>query len=294
MKLATVVYDNKERVGVVKDGEIIMIPRAGSMEELIRDGFFEDMIQTGTSGEQIRTIAAREDTEDAVPLQEVSFLAPIPRPSQDVICLGMNFADHTNEAAKFHPDMVRENYAVYFSKRVDLAVPDGGIVDSHPDVTSQVDYEAEIAVIIGKEAYQVKKENARDYIFGYTILNDISAREVQTRHKQFYLGKSLDSFTPIGPWIVTADEFSYPPRIGIRSYVNGELRQDGNTADWIYGIGEVIEDLSAGMTLRAGTIISMGTPAGVGMGFRPPKYLKKGDVVVCEADGIGTLTSVIG
>ncbi len=294
MKLATVVYDDKERVGVVKDGEIIMIPRAGSMEELIRDGFFEDMIQTGTSGEQIRTIAAREDTEDAVPLQEVSFLAPIPRPSQDVICLGMNFADHTNEAAKFHPDMVRENYAVYFSKRVNLAVPDGGIVDSHPDVTSQVDYEAEIAVIIGKEAYQVKKENARDYIFGYTILNDISAREVQTRHKQFYLGKSLDSFTPIGPWIVTADEFSYPPRIGIRSYVNGELRQDGNTADWIYGIGEVIEDLSAGMTLRAGTIISMGTPAGVGMGFRPPKYLKKGDVVVCEADGIGTLTSVIG
>jgi 2-keto-4-pentenoate hydratase/2-oxohepta-3-ene-1,7-dioic acid hydratase in catechol pathway len=294
MKLATVVYDDKERVGVVKDGEIIMIPRAGSMEELIRDGFFDDMIQTGISGEQIRTIAAREGTGDVIPLKEFSFLAPIPRPSQDVICLGMNFADHTNEAAKFHPDMVRENYAVYFSKRVNQAVPDGGIVDSHPDVTSQVDYEAEIAVIIGKEAYQVKKENARDYIFGYTILNDISAREVQTRHKQFYLGKSLDSFTPIGTWIVTADEFSYPPRIGIRSYVNGELRQDGNTADWIYGIGEVIEDLSAGMTLRAGTIISMGTPAGVGMGFRPPKYLKKGDVVVCEADGIGTLTSVIG
>ncbi len=294
MKLATVVYDDKERVGVVKDGEITLIPCAGSMEELIRDGFFEDMIQTGTSGEQIRSIAAREGTGDVIPLKEFSFLAPIPRPSQDVICLGMNFADHTNEAAKFHPDMVRENYAVYFSKRVNQAVPDGGIVDSHPDVTSQVDYEAEIAVIIGKEAYQVKKENARDYIFGYTILNDISAREVQTRHKQFYLGKSLDSFTPIGPWIVTADEFSYPPRIGIRSYVNGELRQDGNTADWIYGIGEVIEDLSAGMTLRAGTIISMGTPAGVGMGFRPPKYLKKGDVVVCEADGIGTLTSVIG
>ena len=276
MKLATVVYDDKERVGVVKDGEITLIPCAGSMEELIRDGFFEDMIQTGTSGEQIRSIAAREGTGDVIPLKEFSFLAPIPRPSQDVICLGMNFADHTNEAAKFHPDMVRENYAVYFSKRVNQAVPDGGIVDSHPDVTSQVDYEAEIAVIIGKEAYQVKKENARDYIFGYTILNDISAREVQTRHKQFYLGKSLDSFTPIGPWIVTADEFSYPPRIGIRSYVNGELRQDGNTADWIYGIGEVIEDLSAGMTLRAGTIISMGTPAGVGMGFRPPKYLKKG------------------
>ena len=285
MKLATVFYNHKECVGIVKGEEIFLMPREISMEELIRKGTIEDAIRTG---------AACGCREDAVPLKEVSVLAPIPRPSQDVICLGMNFADHTDEAAKFHPTTVRENYAVYFSKRVNLAVPDGGMVDSHPDVTSQVDYAAEIAVIIGKDAYQVKKENARDYIFGYTILNDISAREVQTRHKQFYLGKSLDNFTPIGPWIVTAEEFSYPPKIDIRSYVNGELRQDGSTADWIFGIGEVIEDLSAGMTLQAGTIISMGTPAGVGMGFTPPKYLKKGDVVVCEADGIGTLTNTVG
>ena len=222
MKLATVFYNHKECVGIVKGEEIFLMPREISMEELIRKGTIEDAIRTG---------AACGCREDAVPLKEVSVLAPIPRPSQDVICLGMNFADHTDEAAKFHPTMVRENYAVYFSKRVNLAVPDGGMVDSHPDVTSQVDYEAEIAVIIGKDAYQVKKENARDYIFGYTILNDISAREVQTRHKQFYLGKSLDNFTPIGPWIVTAEEFSYPPKIDIRSYVNGELRQDGSTAE---------------------------------------------------------------
>ena len=276
MKLVSFLYKEAEYVGAVSGEEIIPIPEYASMEELIRKGIPDEL------------------PDDRIPSGDVKLLSPIPRPSQDVICLGMNFADHTDEAAKFHPTMVRENYAVYFSKRVNLAVPDGGMVDSHPDVTSQVDYEAEIAVIIGKDAYQVKKENARDYIFGYTILNDISAREVQTRHKQFYLGKSLDNFTPIGPWIVTADEFSYPPKIGIRSCVNGELRQDGNTDDWIFGIGEVIEDLSAGMTLQAGTIISMGTPAGVGMGFTPPKYLKKGDVVVCEADGIGTLTNTVG
>ena len=276
VKLATVMSHDTEFVGAVDGSFIIPVPGCSSMEDLIRKGIPEEL------------------PEERIPLEDVRILSPIPRPSQDVICLGMNFADHTNEAAKFHPTMVRENYAVYFSKRVNEAVPDGGIVNSHPDVTGQLDYEAEVAVVIGKDAYQVRKEDAGEYIFGYTILNDISAREVQTRHKQFYLGKSLDGFTPIGPWIVTADEFSYPPKIGIRCHVNGELRQDGNTSSWIFGIGEVIEDLSAGMTLKAGTIISMGTPAGVGMGFRPPKYLKKGDVMVCEAEGIGTLTNTVG
>ena len=276
MKLATFLYKKTEHVGVVSGEDLIPVPGCQSMEELIRTGIPHQL------------------PKSRIPLRDVQLLSPIPKPSQDVICLGMNFADHTDEAAKFHPTMVRENYAVYFSKRVNEAVPDGGIVDSHPDVTGQLDYEAEVAVIIGKDAYKVRKEDAREYIFGYTILNDISAREIQTRHKQFYLGKSLDRFTPIGPWIVTVDEFAYPPKIGVRCYVNGELRQDGNTSSWIFGIRDVIEDLSAGMTLKAGTIISMGTPAGVGMGFQPPKYLGKGDVVVCEAEGIGKLTNTIG
>lgn len=275
MKLATFIHDGKELVGIVED-QIIPLREYGTMEALIWKGLPDEL------------------PEERIPVDEVRFLSPIPRPSHDVICLGMNFSDHTKEAAKFHPTMVRENYAVYFSKRVNEAVPDGGIIDSHEDVTQQVDYEAEVAVVLSKDAYKVKAEDARDYIFGYTILNDVSAREIQTRHKQFYLGKSLDGFTPIGPWIVTADEFAYPPEIPVRSYINGELRQNGNTSQWIYGIGEVIEDLSAGMTLEAGTIISMGTPAGVGMGFDPPRYLKKGDICVCEADGIGRLTNTIG
>lgn len=276
MKLITFRYQGVELVGVLTDAGVAPLRRYGSMEELICSGIPGSL------------------PEERIPAEEAEILAPIPRPAQDVICLGMNFADHTVEAARFHPTMVRESYAVYFSKRVNEAVPDGGIIDSHPDVTERVDYEAEVAVVIGKDAYKVPPERAEEFVFGYTLLNDVSAREIQTRHKQFYLGKSLDGFTPIGPWLVTRDEFSFPPEIDVRCFVNGEKRQDGNTRQWIYGIQDVIAALSAGMTLKAGTIISMGTPAGVGMGFDPPKFLKKGDVVVCEADGLGKLTNLVG
>ena len=166
MKFATFEYNGKELVGIISD-RIIPLRGYASMEELIRKGMPEKLPEERISPDQVR------------------FLSPIPRPSHDVICLGMNFADHTVEAARFHPTMVRENYAVYFSKRVNEAVPDGGEIDSHPDVTQQVDYEAEVAVIIAKDAYKVRAEDALEYIFGYTLLNDVSAREVQTRHKQF-------------------------------------------------------------------------------------------------------------
>lgn len=275
MKYITFEHKGSELVGVLLGDSVAPVRDFSSMEELIRAG------------------GVKSIPEERVALENVVLLAPVPRPAQDLICLGMNFADHSTEAARFHPSMVRENYAVYFSKRVNEAVADGGFIDSHPDVTDRVDYEAEVAFIIGKDAYKVPAEKAAEYVFGYTLINDVSAREVQTRHKQFYLGKSLDGFTPMGPCIVTADEYSYPPEIGVRCYVNGELRQDGNTNQWIYGIGDVIADLSAAMTLKAGTIISMGTPAGVGMGFDPPKFLRSGDIVICEADGIGRLTNTV-
>lgn len=275
MKLVTFRYRSAELVGALTDTGIAPLRAYASMEELIRAG-----------------VPASLPEERLAP-EAVELLAPIPHPGQDVICLGMNFADHTSEAARFHPTMVREDYAVYFAKRVNEAVPDGGFIDGHFDVTEQLDYEAEVAFILGRDAYRVKAEDARAYVFGYTLLNDVSAREVQTRHKQFYFGKSFDGFTPMGPCIVTADEFCYPPELGLRCYVNGELRQDGSTRQWIYGVGHVVEELSSAMTLRAGTIISMGTPAGVGMGFAPPRFLKPGDVVRCEADGIGSLTNTV-
>ena len=231
MKLITFIHKGAELVGVLTETGAAPLREFAGMEDLIRRGVPAAL------------------PEERIPTEEIRLLSPIPRPSQDVICLGMNFADHTVEAARFHPTMVREQYAVYFSKRVNEAVPDGGEIDSHPEVTQRVDYEAEVAVVIGKDAYRVPAVEAEAYVFGYTLLNDVSAREVQTRHKQFYLGKSLDTFTPIGPWLVTKDEFSFPPEIGVRCYVNGEKRQDGNTRQWIYGIQDVIADLSAGMTL---------------------------------------------
>ena len=155
------------------------------------------------------------------------------------------------------------------------AVGDGEYIDGHLDIVDSLDYEVELAVVIGKDAKNVKPEEVFDYVFGYTILNDMSARNLQTSHKQWYFGKSLDDFTPIGPVIVTKDEFTNPPALAIRSYINGELRQNSTTDLLINSIEKVICQLSKGMTLAAGTVIAMGTPAGVGMGFQPPKFQKK-------------------
>ena len=136
-------------------------------------------------------------------------------------------------------------------------------------------------------------EQVKDYIFGYTVMNDVSARSIQNRHQQWYFGKSLDGFTPMGPCILTTESVDYPPRLAIRSYVNGELRQDSNTGLLIFGLDHIVSELSQGMTLKAGTIISTGTPAGAGIGFNPPKFLHSGDVVVCEVEGIGKITNPV-
>jgi 2-keto-4-pentenoate hydratase/2-oxohepta-3-ene-1,7-dioic acid hydratase in catechol pathway len=221
--------------------------------------------------------------------------SPITHPKQDILCLGINYMAHAEESARYKAEAFggeRPN-AVYFSKRVNESVADGGVVPVYEGLVDSLDYEAELALIISKDAKNVSEQNAFDYVFGYTIMNDISARNLQTTHKQWYFGKSLDGFTPLGPVIVTKDEFENPPNLAIKSYVNGELRQDSNTNLLIFGIAHVISELSQGMTLKAGTIISMGTPAGVGMGFTPPRFLKKGDIVVCEIQGIGTLTNTI-
>ena len=209
----------------------------------------------------------------ALPVEAVTLESPIPAPAQDVICLGINYMAHSDEAEKYSAAAFATKHedAIYFSKRVTRAVPDGGPIEAHTDLVKKLDYECELAVVLGRDA-----------------------RDVQTAHKQWYFGKSLDGFTPIGPCIVTADAFAdYPPRLGIRSFVNGEKRQDSNTALQIFDIDHVIAELSQGMTLKAGTIIATGTPAGVGMGMDPPQFLKPGDVVRCEIDGIGTLTNPV-
>ena len=243
-------------------------------------------------------LAANADTLQgaAVAVDEVQLLAPIVRPLQDVVCLGINYMAHSDEAEKYSADAFATQHqdAIYFSKRVTRAVPDGGFIEAHTDLVKKLDYECELAVVLGRDAKDVPAGQTRDYVFGYTILNDVSARDVQTAHKQWYFGKSLDGFTPMGPCIVTADEFdTYPPEMGIRSFVNGEKRQDSNTRLQIFDIDHVIHELSQGMTLKAGTIIATGTPAGVGMGMDPPQFLHPGDTVQCEIEGIGTLTNTV-
>ena len=168
-----------------------------------------------------------------------------------------------------------------------------GVIHRHEGLTDRLDYEVELAVVLGKAARDVKAADAADYMFGYTILNDVSARDLQTGHKQWYFGKSLDGFTPMGPVLVTADEIAYPPALEITSRVNGELRQKSNTALLITSIGQILEELTGGMTLLPGTIIATGTPAGVGMGFDPPRFLQSGDTVECAIEGIGTLCSTV-
>ena len=283
MKLITYRLRGAEHVGVqTADGTAVAPLPYPDMNTLIETA----------SLEKLRSAAAAAET---IPMEEVELLAPIPRPRQDVICLGMNYLDHAREAAQYDAGAFEKEkpVAVYFSKRVTEAVAPEGFIESHTDLVERLDYESELAVILGKTARNIRGEDAGDYIFGYTILNDVSARDVQTGHKQWYFGKSLDGFTPIGPCIVTADEIAYPPALDISAAVNGETRQHSNTALFITSIGQALEELSRGMTLLPGTILSTGTPAGVGMGFDPPKFLKPGDVVECTVQGIGTLRNTV-
>ena len=288
MKLVTYRENGAEKVGALtKDGTAILPLPAPDMNTLI---------ETMTLSDLSSAVIAAEGSGASVALAEVELLAPIPRPRQDVLCLGMNYKAHASEAAKYDAGAFTKEkpVAVYFSKRVSEAVAPGGVIQSHQDLVERLDYEVELAVILGKTAKNVSAAEAGDYIFGYTILYDVSARDVQTAHKQWYFGKSLDGFTPMGPCIVTADEIAFPPALGISSTVNGEPRQDSNTSLFLNSIQDVLEELTAGMTLLPGTIIATGTPAGVGMGFDPPKFLKPGDTVSCTIEGIGTLTNPVG
>ena len=245
----------------------------------------------------LASLAANEDVlrGAAVNVDELQLCAPIVHPRQDVVCLGINYDAHAQEAGRFSDEAFggERPYTIYFSKRVSRATATKELVPSYKGLVDSLDYECELGVVLGKDCKGVTKEEAKQYIFGYTIINDISARNLQTRHKQWYLGKSLDGFTPMGPCIVTADEIGDEQSLEISCTVNGELRQSSNTKYMIQTVCGAISELSQGMTLQAGTIIATGTPAGVGMGMQPPQFLQTGDVVECSIAKIGILTNTI-
>ncbi len=293
MKLLTYIYHEEEALGVLNASETGVIPLS---EFGVSYASMEELATTMTLEEQamIQGAIAEKDSQ-AIALTEIKLLAPIPRPSRDIMCLGVNFLDHAQESVGVMGQEYggERKFPIYFAKHVNEAVAPGDPIDGHFDIVTDLDYEVEMAMVIRKDVKGAKAEDAADYIFGYTILNDVSARCIQMRHKQWFRGKSFDGFAPMGPYLVTADEFTFPPKIQLKCYVNDELRQNSNTELYIHNIPYVIEELSHAMRIPAGTIISMGTPAGVGMGSVPPKYLKPGDTVTCTIEGIGTMTNPV-
>ena len=289
MYLYTVMEERGETLAAAwtQDGPLYRLSDLG-----VSYGSMLELIEHMTLAE-LRTLSPAGKT----PLEPGTYglLAPIPRPRQDVLCLGINYADHAAESAKFSDTFRKaEPVPVYFSKRVVEAAHPDEAIPSYPGLVEKLDYEVELAVILGKTIKDCPAADVPAAIFGYTILNDMSARDLQTRHTQWYRGKSLDKFTPMGPCIVTADEIPWPVRLDIRCYVNGELRQHSNTAQLITGIAEALSMFSQGTTLLAGSILATGTPSGVGMGFAPPRFLHPGDEVLCEIEKIGRLRNTIG
>jgi 2-keto-4-pentenoate hydratase/2-oxohepta-3-ene-1,7-dioic acid hydratase in catechol pathway len=233
------------------------------------------------------------------PLADVKVLAPIDQPRRNIFCVGKNYHEHAAEFQNSGFDSSAKNgehapeAPVIFTKPASTIIGPGDKIPRHTSVTNQLDYEAELGVVIGKAGRNISKANAMDYVFGYTVINDFTARDLQKLHRQWFLGKSLDGFCPMGPYLVTADEVD-GQNIDVKCWVNGDLRQNSNTSNLIFDIPTLIETLSAGIELQPGDVIATGTPAGVGIGFTPPKFLQKGDVVRIEIENVGVLENEVG
>ena len=229
-----------------------------------------------------------------VPLTQIRLLAPIPRPRKNILCLGLNYADHAAESSAARGrETSMPDHMVVFTKAVTSVTGPTEDIPYDDTVTSQLDWEVELAVVIGLPGRHIPEDRAMDHVFGYTVINDLSARDLQFRHKQYFLGKSLDHGCPMGPWIVTPDEIPDPQELDLRCWVNGQLKQLGNTRQQIFSVATTIATLSLGMTLEAGDVIATGTPAGVGFARTPPEFLRPGDLVECEVAGIGRLRNRI-
>lgn len=270
------------RVGVLLEGSsVVALPFAG-MIELIEAG--RKAVKIPKKGKPFK-------------LSSVHVLAPIPRPRKNVFCVGWNYVEHFEEGAKMRVGPVQElpAHPTFFTKAVTAVNGPYDRIPLHPGVTEKVDWEVELGVIIGKRGANIKEADALKHVFGYTVINDVSAREVQRKHGQQWMkGKSLDGHCPMGPWIVTADEMKDWANLDVITRVNGAVKQNSNTRHMHFKVPRIIAELSAGLTLEPGDIISTGTPAGVGHARTPPEFLKAGDLLETEVGGIGVLKNRIG
>lgn len=285
MKLALFRWDGGVHAGRVDEA-------AGTIERFdLADARLETEGVACLIGRPLPRVAGR------LPLAEAALLAPIPRPRRNIFCVGKNYHDHAREFASSGFDSsaakaVVPKSPIVFSKVPETVVGPDVAIRLDAAVSTAIDYEVELAVIVGKAGRNIAAERAMEHVWGYSIVNDVTARDLQGRHSQWLIGKSQDSFCPMGPWAVTADSLDLADS-GVRCWVNGELRQDSNTRLLIFDVPTIIATISNGITLLPGDVIATGTPAGVGIGFKPPKYLQAGDRVRLEIDGIGRLENPV-
>lgn len=266
--------------------------------DVVFPGEFPDLLKliTNISDSQMAHLRATAETtnQDSLPdLKNFNLLAPIPIPRGDILCVGVNYASHKEESKKHFSSSAKAISTVYFSKRAGKISGPESVINCHAGIDPSLDYEAELAVIIGRQGVDIPHHQADEYIFGYSVFNDFTARSLQALHGQWFRGKSLDGFAAMGPAIVHKSSIANPMDLTIRCSVGNELRQSASTSLLIKDIPSIIAEISSGMTLYPGDIIATGTPAGVGMSFAPPKYLHLGDTVVCEIQDIGVLRNYI-
>ncbi len=286
MKLVTFLLDGRVSLGAMDErGVIDLSAIAPDMLSLIAAG--------SLALDRARAVIASDLAP--IPIEAIAFLAPIPKPQRNIMCLGLNYAEHARESAEAHGREYKQHqHPVFFTKATHTINRHEGAIPFDAAVSEQIDWEAELGVIIGQSGKNIPIEQAYDHVFGYTCLNDVSARDLQSNHSQFFKGKSLDGACPMGPWIVTADEIADPHQLHIICRVNGVTKQDSNTGHMIFRIPDIIAILSRGMTLDTGDIIATGTPSGVGFARKPPEFLKPGDVVEVEIEKIGVLRNRVG
>jgi 2-keto-4-pentenoate hydratase/2-oxohepta-3-ene-1,7-dioic acid hydratase in catechol pathway len=280
MRLATFLFHKAPSLGIVRDEGIIPVPGLSMLDVI-------------THGETAWHDLSRIE-RPPIPLDPGALLAPLPQPRRNIICVGLNYAEHAQESAAARGRETKlPSHPVFFTKATHAVNSPHGDILYDPAVTTQLDWEAELGVVIGRRGKNISRDEAMHHVFGYTVVNDVSARDLQFNHSQFFKGKSLDGACPMGPWIVTADEIPDPHKLAIRCRVNGVVKQDSNTSNMIFSIAALIESLSLGMTLEPGDVIATGTPEGVGFARKPPEFLGPGDVVECEVEGVGAIRNKV-
>ena len=282
MKLVTYHTKRGLKVGAIKGQHIIDLSSSGVAKTML------EFIVGGKDSLKVARAVLKDSKAPRVPLKGTKLASPIPKPGK-VMCSGINYKGHAVE----NPNAKMPTEPFFFAKLPNAVIGNDDVIP-YPKQTQQLDYEVEFTVVIGKRLHHAKEEDVMSSLFGYTLLHDVSARDVQFKDNQITLGKNFDGFCPIGPCVVTSDEMKDPGNIRLWSRLNGKTMQDGTTADWLFPLPKLIAYLSSVMTLEPGDVVSTGTPAGVGIFQKPPVFMKVGDVVEIEAEGIGILRNTIG